>query len=552
MYSKRVLIVGGVAGGASCAARLRRMDEWAEIVIFERSGDVSFANCGLPYYLGKVIADRKQLLLATPARFRDMFRIEVRTRHEALAIDRARKTIRVKNLQTGAESDEPYDFLVLAPGAAPLRPPLPGIDLPGVFTLRNLDDADRLAAKLSRCEGGRAVVVGGGFIGLEMVENLVHRGMQVALLEKLGQIMPPADPEMTAPLVEELRRRGVDLRLNCGVTGIEQGANETVIVGTEKDQRFTADAVILAIGVKPDVKLAKDAGLEIGATGGIRVDERMRTNDAAIFAVGDAVEVVDFVTGRPALIPLAGPANRQGRLAADAICGREVRFRGSQGTSIFGLFDWSLAATGASEKTLRRCGIPFEKIYTHSLHHAGYYPGAARISMKILFDPPTGRLLGAQAVGKSGVDKRIDVIAAAIQLGGTVFDLEEAELCYAPQFGSAKDPVNIAGFVAGNILRGDVAAANWSQWKALSAQGETPFTLDVRPAAAVAADAIPGTVRIPLAELRGRLDELPRNREIWVHCVVGQTSYNAARLLAQHGFKVRNLSGGMTTYGMER
>ncbi|MCC6123778.1 MAG: FAD-dependent oxidoreductase [Pirellulales bacterium] len=552
MSSKRVLIVGGVAGGASCAARLRRMDERAEIVIFERSGDVSFANCGLPYYLGKVIAERKQLLLATPERFRDLFRVEVRTRHEALAIDRVNKSVRVKNLQTAAESDEPYDFLVLAPGAAPLRPPLPGIDLPDVFTLRNLDDADFLAIKLSRCEGGRAVVVGGGFIGLEMVENLVHRGMKVTLLEKLGQIMPPADAEMTAPLVEELRRRGVDLHLNCGVTGFEQGANETVAVGTEKGQRFTADMAILAIGVRPDVKLAKDAGLEIGTLGGIRVDERMRTNDPAIYAVGDAVEVVDFVTGRPALVPLAGPANRQGRLAADAICGREVRFRGSQGTSIVRLFDWSLAATGASEKTLRRCGIPFEKSYTHSLHHAGYYPGAARISMKILFDPTTGRLLGAQAVGKLGVDKRIDVLAAAIQMGGTVFDLEETELCYAPQFGSAKDPVNIAGFVAGNILRGDVAPADWSQWNALAAKGETPFTLDVRPPAAVAADAIPGTVRIPLAELRGRLGELPRDREIWVHCVVGQTSYNAARLLAQHGFKVRNLSGGITTCRMER
>jgi rhodanese-related sulfurtransferase len=309
--------------------------------------------------------------------------------------------------------------------------------------------------------------------------------------------------------------------------------------------------VILAIGVKPDVKLAKDADLEIGGLGGIRVDERMRTNDPAIFAVGDAVEVVDFVTGRPTLVPLAGPANRQGRLAADAICGREVHYRGTQGTAIVGLFDLCLAMTGASEKTLRRFEIPFEKIYTHSLNHAGYYPGAERISMKILFDPNSGRLLGAQAVGKSGVDKRIDVLAMAIQKGATVFDLEETELCYAPQFGSAKDPVNIAGFVAGNILRGDVTLGNWSDWKALAAKGQTPVTLDVRPASAVSAAAIPGTIRIPLAELRSRLGELPRDREIWVHCMVGQTSYNAVRLLAQHGFKVRNLSGGITTFKME-
>jgi NADPH-dependent 2,4-dienoyl-CoA reductase/sulfur reductase-like enzyme/rhodanese-related sulfurtransferase len=551
MSTKRVLIVGGVAGGASCAARLRRMDEHAAIVLFERSGDVSFANCGLPYYLGGVIADRSQLLVATPERFRHMFRIEVRTRQDVLAIDRAGKTIRVKSLQTGEESVERYDVLVLAPGAAPIRPPLPGIDLPGIFTLRNLDDTDCLAAKISQCPAGRAVVVGGGFIGLEMVENLCHRGMKVTLLEKLGQIMPPADAEMTAPLIQELKRRGVEVHLNCGVTGFERGEGGSLTVTTETGERFAANLVVLAIGVKPDVRLAKDAGLEIGSLGGIRVDEQMRTADPAIFAVGDAVEVVDFITGRPMLVPLAGPANRQGRLAADAICGRAVRFRGTQGSAIVGLFDLCLAMTGASEKTLRRVGMPFEKIYTHSLNHAGYYPGAERISMKILFDPQTGRVLGAQAVGKAGVDKRIDVLAMAIQKEATVFDLEEAELCYAPQFGSAKDPVNIAGFVAGNVLRGDVPLGNWSDWKALAAKGETPTTLDVRVPSAVAANAIPSTIRIPMAELRSRLDELPRDQEIWIHCVVGQTSYNAVRLLAQNGFNVRNLSGGITTYKME-
>jgi NADPH-dependent 2,4-dienoyl-CoA reductase/sulfur reductase-like enzyme/rhodanese-related sulfurtransferase len=551
MSSNRVLIVGGVAGGASCAARLRRMDEQAEIVIFERSGDVSFANCGMPYYLGGVIPDRKQLLLATPGRFKEMFRIEVRTRHEVTSIDRAKKTIVVKDLRSGAESEEAYDYLVLAPGAVPVRPPLPGIDLPPVFTLRNLDDADRLAAKLNTCPGGRAIIIGGGFIGLEMVENLVSRGLKVTLVEKLGQIMPPADAEMTMLLVQEMQQRGVELHLNCGVTGFEWGEGEAIVAMTEKGERFTADLAILAIGVKPDVKLAREAGLQIGTIGGIQVDEKMRTSDPAIFAVGDAIEVVDFVTGQPALIPLAGPANRQGRLAADAICGRDVRFRGTQGTSIVGFFDYSLAMTGASEKSLRRHKIPYEKIYTHSLHHAGYYPGAERIALKLLFDPQSGRLLGAQAVGKAGVDKRIDVLAMAIQKQATVFDLEEAELCYAPQFGSAKDAVNIAGFVAGNILRGDVKAGNWSEWKSLVERDEMPFTLDVRPASLVAVGAIPGTVRIPMAELRARLNELPRDREIWVHCVVGQTSYNAARMLAQNGFQVRNLSGGYTSYKIE-
>jgi pyruvate/2-oxoglutarate dehydrogenase complex dihydrolipoamide dehydrogenase (E3) component/rhodanese-related sulfurtransferase len=395
-------------------------------------------------------------------------------------------------------------------------------------------------------------VVGGGFIGLEMVENLHRRGMKVVLLEKLGQIMPPADAEMTAPLVQELRSRGVEVRLKCGVTGFEQiQGSDSILVKTESRENFTADVVLLAVGVKPDVQLAKEAGLEIGETGGIRVDGRMRTSYPGIFAVGDAVEVIDYVTCQPTLVPLAGPANRQGRIAADAICGREVRYRGTQGTAIVGLFDLCLAMTGASEKTLRRLKIPYEKIYTHSADHAGYYPGAERISMKLLFNPKTGRLLGAQAVGRAGVDKRIDVLATAIQHQATVFELEEAELCYAPQFGSAKDPVNIAGFVAGNILRGDVTPANWSEWKALADEGNPPFTLDVRPAAMVAANSIPGTVRIPLAELRDRLDELPRDREIWVHCVVGQTSYNAVRMLAQNGFNVRNLSGGITTFRMQ-
>ena len=549
--SKRVLIVGGVAGGASCAARLRRMDENAEIFVFERSGDVSFANCGLPYYLGGVITERQNLLVATAEQFRDQFKVEIRTRHEVGRIDRLNRTVEVKNLQTGGISQEPYDVLVLATGAEPICPSLPGIDLPGIFTLRNLDDVDQIEAWINRRKVDRAVVVGGGYIGLEMVENLSRRSIGVALLELCNQVMPPADPEMVAPIHDELHRQGVDLRLENAVTAFEPGVNDTITVIAQHDERLTADLVILAVGVRPETKLAREAGLELGSTGGIRVDDQMRTSDPAIFAVGDAVEVRDFVTGQPALIPLAGPANRQGRIAADVICGRDARFRGTQGTAVVGVFDLTLAMTGATEKSLRQVGIPFEKSYTHTSHHASYYPGAKRIALKLLFAPDSGRVLGAQAVGHAGVEKRIDVIAMAIQKGATVFDLEEAELCYAPHYGTAKDAVNMAGFTAANILHGDVRVGHWSEWKQRQAAGDTPITLDVRPAAVVAGGAIPGTIRIPLGELRRRLDELPRDREIWVHCVFGQTSYYAVRLLAQHGFKVRNLSGGFALCKME-
>ena len=552
MPNKRVLIVGGVAGGASCAARLRRMDENAEIFIFERSGNVSFANCGLPYYLGGVIADRRKLLIATPERFRDFFRIEVRTWHEVGRIDPAARTIEVKNLQTGALRTEPYDALVLATGAAPLRPPLAGIELPGIFALRDLDDVDQIHAWIGRRSAHQAVIVGAGYIGLEMAENLTRRGMTVTLLEMAGQVMPPADPEMVAPIEEELRRQGVDLRLGDAVAGFEPGGGETITVLAKSGQRLPAEVVILSVGVKPDTRLAREAGLEIGPTGGIRVDDQMRTSDPAIYAVGDAVEVREFVTGLPALIPLAGPANRQGRLAADAIAGRAAHFRGSQATAVVGVFDLTLAMTGATEKLLCRTGIPFQKSYTHSAHHASYYPGAERITMKLLFSPESGRVLRRQAVGRQGVEKRIDVIAMAIQMKATVFDLEEAELCYAPQYGSAKDPVNMAGFVAGNILRGDVEVGHWGAVEAATVGRRRAGHPRRSPAHGrgrrVDSRYDPHTAR----RAARRLDELPRDREIWVHCVVGQTSYNAVRLLKQHGFQVRNLSGGITSYKLEK
>jgi NADPH-dependent 2,4-dienoyl-CoA reductase/sulfur reductase-like enzyme/rhodanese-related sulfurtransferase len=549
MASKRILIVGGIAGGASCAARLRRLDEHAEIFIFERGPDVSFANCGLPYYIGGVIPDRQQLLIATPERFRDWFGVEVRTRHEVRKIDRVGQTIEVENLNTGEVSREWYDVLVLATGAAPVRPPLPGIELPGVFCVRNLEDIDRIDAWLRRREAERAVVVGAGFIGLEMVENFARRGMDVTVLEMLDQVMPPMDPEMVVPAHEELTRQGIDLRLKSRLTQIEPGPHNTLMLTAEGDERFTADVVIVAVGVRPDVYLAKESGLEIGSLGGIRVDDRMRTSDEHILAVGDAVEVRDWITGRPALIPLAGPANRQGRVAADVIAGRESSYRGTQGTSVVGIFDQTLAMTGATEKTLEAAGIAFEKIYTHSPHHVLYYPGAEPIAMKILCAPETGRLLGAQATGKAGVEKRIDVLAMAIQKEATVYDLEEAELCYAPQYGAAKDPVNMAGFAAANVLRGDVELVQWDDWQERRSNNvDMPLVLDVRQPDEVADGTVPDAINIPLGELRTRLDELPRDREIWVHCISGQKSYFASRILKQRGFRVRNLTGGFKSF----
>jgi NADPH-dependent 2,4-dienoyl-CoA reductase/sulfur reductase-like enzyme/rhodanese-related sulfurtransferase len=550
--TKRIIIVGGVAGGAACATRLRRLDENAEISVFERGPDISFANCGMPYYLGGIIPQRRQLLIATPEQFRDNFNVEVRARHEVRSIDRVQRTVETLNVQTGAVATHPYDYLVLSPGAMPIRPPVPGIDLPGVFTLRTLEDADRIHAYIEQHKAQRAVVIGGGYVGLEMVENLVRRELEVTVLEMLPQVMPPLDPEMAMPLAAELRSKGVDLKLSTPLEAIQRTSDDRLVVLTRQLVRLPADLVILAVGVRPDVQLARQAGLELGPLGGIKVDDQMRTSDPHIFAVGDAVEVRDFVTGQPSFIPLAGPAARQGRIVADVICGRDSRYRGTQGTAVLGLFDLTAGRTGANEKALAKAGIPYQKVYTHSPHHAGYYPGAEMMSLKLLFAPGDGRLLGAQAVGKAGIDKRIDVLAMAIQKQASIFDLEEVELCYAPQYGSAKDAVNIAGFAAANILRGDVAPVFWSQWQEPAAGGNAsgPLVIDVRNRPEVAAAAVPGTINIPLGELRQRLGELPRDREIWVHCGVGQRSYYAYRILVQHGFQVRNLAGGIRSFQM--
>lgn len=544
MNQKRVVIVGGVAGGATCAARIRRLDEDAEILVLDRGPYVSFANCGLPYYVGDVIHDESNLLLASPELFRKRFNIEVRTRHEVVAMNRAQRTVTVRNLETGDESVEPYDFLVLSPGAAPIRPPLPGVDLPGIFTLRTVPDSREIRKWIETRRPQQAVVVGGGFIGLEMAENLMHRGIDVTVVEMAGQVMPPLDAEMAEYARQRLESHGVNLVLGDGVAGFDVSGDGNLFVRTQGGREFEAELVLLSIGVRPETQLARNAGIEIGERGGIRVDEQMRTNDPHIWAVGDAVEVKDWVTGQWELMPLAGPANRQGRVAADAICGRDTRFRGVQGTAVCGFFGLTVALTGATEKALRRAGVKdFESVYLHPSHHVGYYPGAQPIHMKLLFRKSDGLVLGAQAAGEQGVARRIDVIAQAIQMKATVFDLEEAELCYAPQYGAAKDPVNFAGMIASNVMRGDVTIAPWHHLDSTSA-----LILDVREAHEFRAGAIEGSMNIPLGELRARLHELPRSREIWVNCVAGQRAYYACRILAQQGFHVQILSGGYKTY----
>jgi len=541
---KRVLIVGGMAGGASCAARLRRLDEHADIVVFERAPYVSLGSCGLPYSVGNVIPDESRLFVASPELLQERFRVEVRTEHEVVAIDRARGEIAVRDLRKGQTRREPYDALVLSPGAAPLRPPLPGIDLPGIFTLRTLADTHCLKAWIETRHPARAVIVGGGLIGLEMAENLVRRGLAVTIIEALPQLLPLLDAEMAEPVSRHLESNRVTLHLGDGVAGFESRSGGGLQVWTASGVPHPADVVVLALGVRPETTLAAAAGLEIGKKGGIRVDSSMRTSDPSIWAVGDAVEVRDVVTGEWCVVPMAGPANRQGRVAADSICGRPARFRGVQSTVVCGVFGLTVALTGASEKALRRAGIcGYQAIYVHPASHAGYYPGAKPIHMKLVFAAEDGRILGAQAVGEDGVDKRIDILAMAIQKQATVFDLEECELCYAPQFGSAKDPVNMAGMVAANVLRGDMPVASWEQLS-----GTQAIILDVRDPDEYAAGHIEGAINVPLNQLRERLRELPRDREIWVNCAVGQRSYYAQRLLLQHGFQVRNLSGGYETY----
>jgi NADPH-dependent 2,4-dienoyl-CoA reductase/sulfur reductase-like enzyme/rhodanese-related sulfurtransferase len=552
----KVIIVGGVAGGASCAARLRRLDENAEILMVERGPYVSYANCGLPYHVGDVIEKESSLLVANEELFRAHFAVDVRTNCEAVAVSPDKKTVDLRDLKTGEVTTHPYDKLVLSPGAAAVHPPLPGIDLPGIFHVKTVPDARQIhewlekgtafLSGMDRYSGfqtlrprTRAVVVGGGFIGLEMAENLVQRGFEVTLLQKPDQVLRPLDREFARVVEAFMESHGVRVMHGDRVIGFRQAEHGAISVETSSGKTYVGDVVILAIGVRPETTLAKMAGLEIGQLGGIRVDDHMRTSNPDIFAVGDAVEVKDFVTGEWSLIPLAGPANRQGRIAADVIAGRDSRYRGTQGTSIIGLFDAAVAWTGPSEKMLKDMGYTdYEKIYIYPNSHAGYYPGASPIAMKVIFRRSDGRLLSVQALGQSGVDKRVSVLAAMIQMGATVYDLEETELCYAPPFGSAKDPVNFAGMVAADVLRGDMPLSHWDT-------ARTGFLLDVREPMELAVESVPESLNIPLGELRERLDELPRDREIHVFCRSSQRAYYATRILVQHGFDAKTVSGGM-------
>ncbi|NEB79894.1 FAD-dependent oxidoreductase [Streptomyces sp. SID14478] len=533
----KVVVIGGVAGGMSAATRLRRLDESAEIVVLERGAHVSYANCGLPYFLGGVIEERDALLVQTPETLRARFRLDVRVRHEAVAVDRDARTVRVRDLVTGDEYAEAYDRLVLSPGARPFVPRLAGVER--AFTLRDVTDTDRIAASLAA--GARsAVVVGAGFIGVEAAENLRRRGLDVTLVELAGQVLPPLDPEMAAPLADELRASGIDLALG---TQLKEVRDDDVVL--DDGRAVPADVVLMAIGVRPDVALARDAGLVLGPRGGIAVDDTGRTGDPAVYAVGDAAEKRDALSGESTLVPLANLANRHGRLVADAIAGRPVTARPATGTAVVQVFGLTAAATGWNEKRLRAAGRAHQAVHLHPGSHAGYYPGASPIALKVLYDPSDLRILGAQAVGADGVDKRIDVLATAIAGGLTAPDLADLELAYAPPYGSAKDPVTMAGMIAENLATGTDRTVQWHELAAVRDTGAT--VVDVRTAAEHARGAIPGAINVPLDELRERSGELP-DGDLVVHCQVGLRGHTALRLLAGLGRDAANLDGGYATW----
>jgi len=544
----KYLIVGGVAGGATVAARLRRIDENAEIILFERGKYVSYANCGLPYYIGGTIAERDKLFVQTAQGFTARFNIDIRTEQEVTAIHPKEKTVEITDINTARTYSENYDKLILSPGAEPLRPGIEGINSDKIFTLRNVPDTDTIKKYVSRSNPRHAVVVGGGFIGLEMAENLHQLGIQVAVVEMANQVMAPLDYSMAAIVHQQLTDKQVDLRLEDGVSRFEE-TPEGIIVHLRSGKQITTDLVILSIGVRPETRLAKEAGLSLGTLGGIAINDYMQTSDPDIYALGDAVEVRHLVTGKPALIPLAGPANKQGRIVANNIVyGNRETYPGTMGTSIAKVFDLTVAAAGANAKLLKREGITYQSSYTHSASHAGYYPGAVPMSVKILFSPENGQLLGAQIVGFDGVDKRIEMFAQVIQRKGTVYDLATLEHAYAPPYSSAKDPVNMAGYVAENILTQKVEIVHWRDIAGL--QKDT-LLLDVRTADEYSLGTLPNAINIPVDELRTRLSELPKDKPIVVSCAVGLRGYLAYRILTQHGFKnVKNLSGGYKTWSV--
>lgn len=542
----KVVIIGGVAGGASAAARLRRLNEKAEIVVVERGPYVSFANCGLPYYVGGEIRDRSALTLQTPQSFLARFNIDVRVRCEALKIDPAAKTVTLRDLESGVETDEHYDKLILSPGASPVRPPIPGVDLEGVFTLRNIPDTDAIRAYIEKRSAKSALIVGGGYIGLEMAENLLRAGLSVSVAEMADHLIAPFDADMAADVQQYVRQKGVRLLLQSGVSAIEKLPDGRLCAQVGA-QRETADLILLSVGVRPESGLAAGAGLQLNGRGQIVVNSQMLTSDPDIYAVGDAVTVHNFYTGAETFVPLAGPANRQGRIAADNICGIPSAYHATQGTAIMRFFDLTAASVGLNEKAAAAAGIAFDKTYTYPASHATYYPGFTNMSIKVLWEKESGRLLGAQIVGFDGVDKRMDVLATAMRLGAGITDLAELELSYAPPFSSAKDPVNYLGFIGDNVRSGRIRQFFWHDVAQLPRDGSVTL-LDVRTKTEAAADAIDGFINIPLDELRAHLSALPKDKPVYVHCFSGQRSYLACCLLQGNGYTCYNLAGGIRLY----
>ncbi|CAH8770151.1 CoA-disulfide reductase [Paenibacillus dendritiformis] len=544
MKQRKIVIVGGVAGGATAAARLRRLDEHAEIIMFERGEHISYANCGLPYYIGGVIPKRQSLLVQTVQGMSKRFRLDIRTEQEVTAIDRERHIVSVRNGKTGELYEESYDTLILSPGAKPIVPPIEGLnEAKQMFTLRSIPDTDRIKRHVDETSPQRAVIVGGGFIGLEMADNLAHRGIAVTVVEMADQVMAPLDPEMAAIVHHHLQEKGIELILGDGVSAFQDEGRSIVL---SSGRVLPTDMTILSIGVRPENELARSAGLALGERGGILVDEYLRTEDPDIWAIGDAIEVKDYIHGTPAMVPLAWPANRQGRLVADNIYGKGQPYRGTLGTAVAKVFDLTVAVTGSNAKTLQKLGVPYESVHIHPASHAGYYPGGSPISLKLIFHPETGAIYGVQGVGKQGVDKRIDVVATAIKGNLTVHDLPDLELAYAPPYSSAKDPVNMLGYVASHVVDGEVKVVHYDQIDRMVREGAC--LIDVRESAERDAGYIEGSIHIPLGDLRSRLDELPRDRPIVVSCQVGLRGYLATRILDQHGFDSMNLSGGYKTY----
>lgn len=547
--SKKIIVVGGVAGGASVAARARRLSEEAHIIVIERGSFVSYANCGLPFHISGEIENRESLLVQTPEGLKNRFDLDVRTRSEAVSIDGETRHVEIRNLDTNEVYSERYDDLVLAPGAAPLSPPIPGIDRVGHFALRSIPDMDAVIEWNNRVRPRHATVVGAGYIGLEMVEQLTHLGMSITLIEAAPQILGAVDEDMAFWPHRQLEDRNIDVRIGAMVVGFEEpteaeDARASTVVLSD-GSRLPTDLVILSIGVKPEVELARTAGVDVGELGGIRVNQHMRTSDEHIWAVGDAIEVRNPVTHDWSLLPLAGPANRQGRVAADNVMGRPSRYRGTWGTSVVRVFDLTIAATGLNERQLRRAGIAFESVHVHPLSHVGYYPGAELLDMKLVFSAEDGTIYGAQVVGDDSAARRIDVLATAIQGGMSVDDVAQLELCYAPAYGAPKDPVNLLAMAARNVVNDDVSIAHWHEVDDL---GEDEVLLDVRSTEEREASVIPGSMHIPLDELRGRLDELDASKQLIVHCFSGQRSYFAYRMLRLRGFNVRNLTGGIRSW----